>query len=103
VTEPRPASVGDRTLSAFRREGLAPYARPILWRSLLDLTTSVMPYLALSVAMYLLLPVSHLLVLVLAVPTSGFLVRTFILFHDCTHGSLLPSKRANAWVGAFPG
>jgi omega-6 fatty acid desaturase (delta-12 desaturase) len=105
ATEPRPvpASAEDRSLIAFRREDLAPYARPILRRSLLDLATSVVPYLALSVAMYLLLPVSYLLVLVLAVPTSGFLVRTFILFHDCTHGSLLPSKRANAWVGAFLG
>ena len=105
VTEPRPApaSAEDRSLRAFRREDLAPYARPILWRSLLDLATSVVPYLALSVAMYLLLPVSYLLVLALALPTSGFLVRTFILFHDCTHGSLLPSKRANAWVGAVLG
>lgn len=97
------AGNGHRSLSAFRREDLAPYAHPVLWRSLLDIATSVVPYLALSVAMYLLLPVSYLLVLVLAVPTSGFLVRTFILFHDCTHGSLLPSKRANAWLGAFLG
>jgi omega-6 fatty acid desaturase (delta-12 desaturase) len=105
--EPRPAAArphsADRSLIAFRREDLAPYARPILWRSLLDLATSVVPYLALSVAMYLLLPVSYLLVLVLAIPASGFLVRTFILFHDCTHGSLLPTKRANAWVGALLG
>jgi omega-6 fatty acid desaturase (delta-12 desaturase) len=93
----------DRSLVAFRREDLAPYARPILWRSLLDLATSVVPYLALSVVMYLLLPVSYLLVLLVAIPASGFLVRTFILFHDCTHGSLLPSKRANAWVGAVLG
>src|ERR1035437_3170839 len=103
VTAPQRAAAEDRSLSAFRRQDLAPYARPILWRSLLDLATSVVPYLALSVAMYLLLPVSYVLVLVLAIPTSGFLVRTFILFHDCTHGSLLPSKRANAWVGAFLG
>jgi len=34
------------------------------------------------------------------VPAAGFLVRTYIVFHDCTHGSFLPSKRANAWLGA---
>jgi omega-6 fatty acid desaturase (delta-12 desaturase) len=39
------------------------------------------------------------LTLLIAVPAAGFLLRTFILFHDCAHGSLLPSKRANAWLG----
>jgi omega-6 fatty acid desaturase (delta-12 desaturase) len=84
-------------------ELLAPYAKPRLWRSLLDIATSVVPYLALSVLMYHLLGVSDLLVLALAIPAAGFLVRTFILFHDCTHGSLMPSKRANAYLGAFLG
>ena len=82
---------------------LAPYARPRLARSLLDLATSVVPYLALSVVMYLSLDVSYLLTLALAVPTAGFLVRVFIVFHDCAHGSFLPSKRANAWLGAALG
>src|SRR5205807_9998974 len=53
--------------------------------------------------MYLALGVSDLLVLALAVPATGFLVRTFIVFHDCSHGSFLPSKRANTWLGAFLG
>jgi omega-6 fatty acid desaturase (delta-12 desaturase) len=63
----------------------------------------VLPYLALSYLMYLTLSVSYLLVLVIAVPASGFLLRTYILFHDCTHGSFLPSKRANAWLGVVLG
>jgi omega-6 fatty acid desaturase (delta-12 desaturase) len=87
----------------FWHEALAPYAQPDLARSLLDLATSVLPYLALSVAMYLALGVSYLLVLALAIPASGFLVRTFVLFHDCSHGSFLPSKRANAWLGIVLG
>ncbi len=90
-------------IRAFRREDLTCYAHPRLGRSLLEIATSVVPYLALSVGMYLLLPVSYLLVLLVAVPASGFLVRTFILFHDCSHGSLLPSKKANAWLGAVLG
>jgi omega-6 fatty acid desaturase (delta-12 desaturase) len=49
--------------------------------------------------MYLLLRVSYLLVLALALPAAAFLVRTFILFHDCSHGSFLSSRRANAWFG----
>ena len=30
-------------------------------------------------------------------------MRTFIVFHDCTHGSFLGSKRANTWVGTTVG
>ncbi|HWC86254.1 MAG TPA: fatty acid desaturase [Solirubrobacteraceae bacterium] len=85
------------------REALAPYARADVRRSLICLATSVVPYFALMVAMWLLLPVSYALVLLLAIPASGFLVRTFIIFHDCTHGSFLPSKRANTWVGVLVG
>src|SRR5256714_1160546 len=66
---------------------------------MLDLATSVVPYVALTAAMYALVPVSELLVLALALPTAGFLLRTFIVFHDCTHGSFMPSRRANEWVG----
>jgi acyl-lipid omega-6 desaturase (Delta-12 desaturase) len=84
-------------------EQLAAYARPRLGLSVLDLLTSVVPYLAVSVLMYLTLGVSYLLTLALILPAAGFLVRTFIVFHDCAHGSLLPSKRANRWVGRFLG
>lgn len=78
---------------------IRPYARPRLSRSWLEVATSVVPYLALLATMYGLLDVSVLLTLALAPLTAGFLLRTFILFHDCTHGSLWRSKRANAWTG----
>jgi len=101
---PAPASPGRRRSERpFWREALEPYAQPDLGRSLLDLATAVVPYLALSYAMYLALGVSYLLVLAIAIPAAGFLVRTFILFHDCTHGSFLPSKRANTWLGVVLG
>jgi omega-6 fatty acid desaturase (delta-12 desaturase) len=35
----------------------------------------------------------------IGVLASGFLLRTYIMFHDCSHGSFLPSKRANRWLG----
>jgi omega-6 fatty acid desaturase (delta-12 desaturase) len=87
----------------FWTDILAPYARPRLGRSLVDIATSVVPYLVLSVVIYKTIGHSVLIALALAIPTSGFLVRTFVVFHDCTHGSLLPSKRANAYMGAFLG
>lgn len=85
------------------RTVLAPYAQPRLGRSLIDLGTSVVPYLALLVTMHWLLAVSVLLVLALSVPAAGFLVRTYIVFHDCAHGSFLPWRKANAWLGAACG
>src|SRR4051794_38575239 len=82
---------------------LAPYAQPRAARSALDLATSLVPYLALSALAYATLDISTALALVVAVPTAGFLLRTFIVFHDCAHGSFLPTKRANAWLGRVVG
>jgi omega-6 fatty acid desaturase (delta-12 desaturase) len=48
--------------------------------------------------MYLLLGRS-LLALLLAIPAAAFLVRSFIIFHDCSHGSFLASRRGNLWLG----
>ncbi len=90
----------------YWRDALAPYARPDLGRSIANLGTSVLPYLALSTVMYLSIArfhLSYLIVLAMAVLASGFLVRTFIVYHDCSHGSFLPSKRANAWLGTVLG
>jgi len=89
--------------SPFWREALAPYAQPSIGHSVLDLATSVVPYLVLSVGMYLALDISYVLVLAIAVPTAGCLLRTYIVFHDCTHGAFLQSKRANAWLGTALG
>jgi len=83
----------------FWRSRLAPYARAHDGRATVAVLTSVVPYLALSVVMYLALQVSVLLALAFAIPAAIFLVRTFIIFHDCSHGSFLASRRANAWLG----
>jgi omega-6 fatty acid desaturase (delta-12 desaturase) len=80
------------------REQLAPFALPDPKRAAVSLATSVLPYLGLTVAICLLLG-SSLLALVLAVPAAAFLVRSFIVFHDCSHGSFLASRRANLWLG----
>lgn len=91
----RPSATG----SASWRKAMAPYAQPRLARTLLDLVTSVVPYLGLLVATFFVLRVSVLLSLALAPLTAGFLLRTFIVFHDCAHGSMFRSRRANRIVG----
>ncbi len=100
LTSPPNAERTAPTLEDGWRAELAPYARPHHGRAALAVASSLLPYLGLSVAIYLALDVSVLLALALAVPTAAFLVRTFIIFHDCTHGSFLGSKHANALLGA---
>jgi acyl-lipid omega-6 desaturase (Delta-12 desaturase) len=103
IVEPPADGSAPAADTAVWRAALAPYAQARWDRGLLGIATSVLPYLGLSVLMYVTIDVSVLLTLALAIPTAGFLVRTFIMFHDCTHGSLLPSRRANRWVGAVLG
>ena len=89
--------------SAPWRETLATYARPSRTRGVLQIATSAVPYIALCVVMYLTLGVSNVITVALTVLAAGFLVRVFVVFHDCSHGSLFASKRANARVGTVLG
>ena len=85
----------------FWREAILPYETPSLARSVFDLLTSVVPYLLLTVAGYLFFATSVWISIGLSVLASGFLLRTFIVFHDCGHGSFFASKTANKWMGRF--
>lgn len=87
----------------YWRQSVVRHEQASLPHSLLDLATSAVPYLALTVVMYLCLEVSVWITLALAIPAAGFLMRTFVVFHDCAHGSLLPTKRGNLWVGRLAG
>jgi omega-6 fatty acid desaturase (delta-12 desaturase) len=99
-TKERPR--GARQQNPWRAQ-LQPYSTPDPKRTWLDLATSVLPYLLLWPVMVWSLDVSYWLTLLIAIPNAGFLLRTFIMFHDCGHGSLFDSKRANTWVGRFTG
>lgn len=79
------------------------YNRPKLSKSIWQLFTSVLPYIALWVLMYYSLQVSYWLTLLLSVFASGFLIRTFIVFHDCVHGSFFKKKRHNEITGVILG
>jgi omega-6 fatty acid desaturase (delta-12 desaturase) len=96
-----PPQVGSDSGNAYWRESVARHEQPSLRHSLVDVATSVFPYLALTVAMYLSLQVSVWITLALAIPAAGFLLRTFVVFHDCAHGSFMPTKRGNLWLGRF--
>jgi len=72
-------------------------------RSWWQITNSVVPYLLLWVAMVWSLKISYFLTLLLSVFAAGFLVRIFIIFHDCGHGSFFKSKLLSRIVGIITG
>ncbi|TFH64607.1 MAG: fatty acid desaturase, partial [Candidatus Zixiibacteriota bacterium] len=82
---------------------VAPYQRPSRLRSNWQLVNSILPYFGLLVAMYFSLAISYWLTLAIAVIAAGFLVRIFILFHDCCHRSLFKSRKANSVWGVITG
>lgn len=51
------------------------------------------------ILMYYSLRVGYWLTLLLAIPTAGFVVRIFIIQHDCGHGSYFKSRKANDNIG----
>ncbi len=77
------------------KEAVAEHRKPVLRSSLWQLGNSVLPYLALWGLMIWTLSISYWITLALAVVAAGFLVRIFIIFHDCGHGSFFRSRRAN--------
>jgi omega-6 fatty acid desaturase (delta-12 desaturase) len=85
------------------RQIVARYQAPSVRRSVLQLCTTLVPMLATFVAMYFTYHVSYLLTLGLAVIAAGFLIRTFIIMHDCGHGAFFKSRRANDIVGFITG
>jgi omega-6 fatty acid desaturase (delta-12 desaturase) len=80
-------------------QALAPYARPVLRRSLFQLLNTAIPFFLLWPLMLRSLEYSYWITLFLAVPAAGFLIRLFIIQHDCGHGSFFRSRAANDMLG----
>ena len=78
---------------------LAPYRTPILGRALFELAVTAVPFVVLWLLMLFSLPHGYWLTLLLAVPAAGFLVRLFMIQHDCGHGSFFRRRRANDALG----
>jgi omega-6 fatty acid desaturase (delta-12 desaturase) len=82
---------------------LAPFQRPSNARALLQVLTSHGAYLLTWVLMIYAWSIAWWLALPLAVLAGGLLIRIFIIFHDCGHGSFSTSRRANAVLGFISG
>jgi acyl-lipid omega-6 desaturase (Delta-12 desaturase) len=79
------------------------YNRPDLKRSIWQICNSLIPYIIMWYLMYRSLEYSYMFTLLLSIIASGFLVRIFIIFHDCGHRSFFVSKKANKTVGMIMG
>jgi len=79
------------------------YTQPDSVKSWWQVINSFVPYLLLWVLMIYSLKYSYWITLALSMIAAGFLVRIFIIFHDCGHKSFFKSKKLNHVVGIIAG
>jgi len=85
------------------RRAVEPFTGPDARRASFQLVTTLGLLLLSVTAIHLTLRWSMLVAALLALPTAGLLVRTFILMHDCAHGSFFASRALNDAVGFITG
>lgn len=85
------------------KKSMTPFEKTKLSISIRQMCNTLIPLVGLWYASYLSLSVSYWLTLPLTILTGFFVIRTFIIFHDCCHGSFFKSKRANDIVGIITG
>src|SRR5437016_14365218 len=82
---------------------VARYQKPAIWRGVWQIVNTLVPYAVLWYLMYLSLSVSYWITVPLAILAGGFMVRLFIIHHDCGHGSFFKSRKANDIFGFISG
>ena len=82
---------------------LAGYREPSRFRSVFELIVTAVPFVLLWALAWAAVVSGHWWGLVLTVPAAGFLLRLFVIQHDCGHGAFFPTRRANDWLGRVLG
>lgn len=82
---------------------LKDYREPSLHRSLFELVVTAVPLFAIWALAWAALSVHPLISLLLAMVNGAFLVRLFIIQHDCGHGAFLENRKAQDWLGRICG
>lgn len=78
---------------------LKPFTKPDTGRSLWELAITVIPFLAVMLAMLVAVNAGYMIALALAPLAGLLLLRIFIIQHDCGHGAFLAKRGGNDWVG----
>lgn len=79
------------------------YAFPETRRSVWQVVNTVIPFIVIWYLAYRSLEAGYWLTLLLAVFAAGFMVRIFIIFHDCCHGAFFKNLEANNKLGMILG
>src|SRR6202161_2618714 len=82
---------------------LARYREPNCARSTVELAITAVPFVLLWILMWTALGAGYWVDLLLAVPAAGFLVRLFMIQHDCGPGAFFRRRWGDAWVGRVIG
>jgi omega-6 fatty acid desaturase (delta-12 desaturase) len=97
------AKTAEKTSRPAWKDIVAKYQRPAIWPGIRQLLNTILPYAALWVLMCFSVAISWWLAVPLAILAGGFLVRVFIISHDCGHGSFFRSQKANHIFGFITG
>jgi omega-6 fatty acid desaturase (delta-12 desaturase) len=98
-----PIHTADSAVVARWKSIVSPHQRASSASANRQVINTLGPYAVLWYAMYKSASISLWIMLPLAVLAAGFLVRTFIIFHDCGHGSFYKSGAANRTLGFITG
>ncbi|MEM8973125.1 MAG: fatty acid desaturase [Pseudomonadota bacterium] len=79
------------------------YRKPNAGQGVFELAATIVPFVLLWLLAWVALSFSFWLTLALAIPASGFLVRLFLIQHDCGHGSFFRRQATNNWIGRIIG
>lgn len=102
-SDTRPSQPPSAAEAAAWKQLVLKYQQPSTGRAVGQVVNTLGPYLLLWCAMYWTKSVSWALTVALAVLAGAFLVRVFIIFHDCGHGSFFKSRTANDVMGFISG
>ncbi len=81
------------------RQALTTYHAPSHRRSVLEIVVTLVPFVLLWIAMWWTMQWSYWLSIPICVLASGFLVRLFMIQHDCGHSAFFRQRQANDWTG----
>jgi acyl-lipid omega-6 desaturase (Delta-12 desaturase) len=84
-------------------QALARYRAPNPARSILELIVTIVPLVLLWLLMWRSLEIGFWISLLLAIPAGAFLVRLFMIQHDCGHGAFFQQRLSNDLVGRVIG
>ncbi|WP_028591925.1 fatty acid desaturase [Paenibacillus massiliensis] len=93
----------DQARLSHLKKNVAAFEQTNTRSSIWQLINTLGPLLLLWYAAYLSLSISYWLTLPISIVAAGFIIRTFIIFHDCGHQSFFKNKRANDIVGTITG